>query len=196
MNIELIASTPNPEYVIELAARTCYDSVDKMGLVTGSSLIPKLLASGHDSPLEHATATFRISGCSRAFTHQLVRHRLMSFSQKSQRYVKEDQFEYVMPDAIKYGSTELQNKFKDHMQQIQGMYNFWKANGLRNEDARTVLPNACATEIVTTANFRQFRTVFKVRCSRHAQQEIREACSIMKAELVKIAPNCFSDLVV
>ena len=192
MNIELIASTPNPEYVIELAARTCYDSTDKMGSV---GLIPKLIASGHDSPLEHALATFRISGCSRAMTHQFVRHRLMSFSQKSQRYVKEDQFEYVIPDVIKYGSTELQNKFRDHMHQIQGMYDYWKANGLKNEDARAVLPNACASEIVTSANFRQWRTVFKVRCSRHAQQEIRDICNIMKAELTKIAPNCFSDLV-
>lgn len=191
MKIELLSVTPNPERIIELAARTCYQSTDKMRGGETPSLLKKLLTSGHESPFEHGYATFRIGGCSRAMTHQLVRHRLMAVSQKSQRYVSEKGFDYVIPESIPAAQVD---DFKKDMEVIREMYAKWKGRGVRNEDARFVLPNACATEIVISANFREFRHIFRVRCSRHAQWEIREACMEMLKILHEHAPNVFQDV--
>ena len=183
--------TPDPEGVIERAARTCYQSTACVCDGSAAALLPKLLCSGHETPFEHASATFLISGCSRAMTHQLVRHRLMSVCQKSQRYVSEDEFEYVVPPSLPAGSRA---EFDADMEAIRAMYRKWRERGLRKEDARYVLPGACATEIMITANFREFRHIFKLRCSPHAQWEIRDACLLMLAELHKAAPRVFGDL--
>jgi len=191
MEVELIAITPNPEKVIERAARICYQSEDFITSESAKSFLPKLLAAGHESPFEHAYATFRIDGVSRAMTHQLVRHRLMAVSQKSQRYVNESNFQYVMPPSL---SEDLKEEFKKDMEIIRQMYAKWKTKGLRNEDARFVLPNACTTEIMISANFREFRHIFKVRITKHAQWEIREACRLMLNILYREAPSCFSDI--
>lgn len=191
MKVELIAITPEPEKVIELAARTCYQSQDMMNPDNLGKLLPKLLASGHESPFEHAYATFRLTDVSRAMTHQLVRHRLMAVSQKSQRYVSEKSFEFVIPPSVKPDDVE---EFKRDMGVIRDMYAKWKTKGLRNEDARFVLPNACTTEILVSANFREFRHIFRVRCTPHAQWEIREACLIMLDELQRQAPHVFQDV--
>ena len=190
MKIELVAITPDSEETIENAARTCYQSESKEDHKTGD-LIRKLVKSGHHSVLEHAYATFRIEGCSRAMTHQLVRHRLMAISQQSQRYVKEDQFDYVIPPDIEEQHKEL---FESHMRVIQSMYNEWKIRGIRNEDARFVLPNACCSEIVISANFREFRHIFEVRCSKHAQWEIRAVATEMLKILNEKSPSVFEDL--
>lgn len=192
MKIELIAITPEPESVIELAARTCYQSQDRREEESAGVLIGKLLAMGHETPLEHAYATFRISGCSRAMSHQLVRHRLMAVCQKSQRYVSEADFEYVTPPSLAEADRD---EFAEDMATIGQMYGKWKARGLRNEDARFVLPNACTTELVISANFREFRHIFAMRCSRHAQWEIREACTEMLKQLHAHAPAVFGDIV-
>lgn len=202
MKIELIAITDNAEGLIEEAGRTCYKSEEKEGNSNGQ-LIKRLIKSGHESVLEHASATFRISGVSRALTHQLVRHRLASYSQQSQRYVREAQFDYVTPDSIK--CMEIPNgvvpfdpikEFESDMKIIQEMYNKWKRLGLKNEDARFVLPNACCTEIVMTTNFREWRKIFQLRCDKHAQWEIRlamkECLSILSQN--NHAPNVFEDL--
>jgi len=202
MEIELLAITPDAEELIENAARTCYQSMPGEKHVVGS-LIKKLVKSGHHSVLEHAYATFRINGCSRAMTHQLVRHRLMAISQQSQRYVKESQFDYVIPPAIKeittmFGDFEDQTAeevFRHDMQTIQNMYVRWKAMGLKNEDARFVLPNACQSEIVISANMREFRHIFEVRCSKHAQWEIRGVAIEMLKQLYEKLPNVFEDIV-
>lgn len=191
MNVEMLAMTPAPERVIERAARTCYRSGDRAGDDTAPALLRKLLAAGHESPFEHATATFRVSGCSRAMTHQLVRHRMTSISQQSQRYVSESAFEYVIPPSVPEGEVE---EYKRDMETIRAMYAKWKAKGLRNEDARFVLPNACASELVLSANFREFRHIFRVRCARQAQWEIREACLRMLRVLHEAAPNVFGDI--
>ena len=191
MQIELLSITPDPESVIELAARTCYQSGDRITEGTAAELLPKLLAMGHETPFEHAYATFRISGCSRAMTHQLVRHRLMSVCQKSQRYVSEKDFEYVVPPEI---SEKYPEEFAEDMETIREMHRRWKERGVRNEDARFILPNACATEIVISANFREFRHIFTMRCSPHAQWEIREACMRMREILHEQAPHVFADL--
>ncbi|MEI6970764.1 MAG: FAD-dependent thymidylate synthase [bacterium] len=191
MKVELVAITPEPEKVIETAARTCYQSQDMMNPDNLGKLLPKLLSGGHESPFEHAYATFRLTDVSRAMTHQLVRHRLMAVSQKSQRYVSEKNFEFVIPPSVAQADVE---EFKRDMLVIRDMYVKWKDRGLKNEDARFVLPNACTSEIMVSANFREFRHIFSVRCTRHAQWEIREACLIMLDELHRRAPLVFQDL--
>ncbi|MCA1808241.1 MAG: FAD-dependent thymidylate synthase [Kiritimatiellia bacterium] len=191
MQIELLAVTEKAEELIEFAARVCYRS--HAGAQEGSAgkFIARLLAMGHESPLEHACATFHLQGCSRAMTHQLVRHRLMSVSQQSQRYVTEAGFEYVTPPAL---DKEDGREYDRDMETIRAMYAKWKARGLKNEDARFVLPNACASTLVITANFREFRHIFRLRCARHAQWEIREACTRMLRLLQPRAPAVFADL--
>ncbi len=189
--VELVAITPKPQEVIEIAARTCYLSGDKIAEETAPKLIKRLLVMGHESPLEHAYATFRLSGFSRAMTHQLVRHRLLAVSQQSQRYVSEKEFEYVVPPAM---PAEHAADYAADMAVIRDMYAKWKARGLRNEDARFVLPNACTSELVISANFREFRHIFKVRCAREAQWEIRACACAMLRELHGHAPAVFDDL--
>lgn len=202
MKVKLLTITPRAERLIEDAGRTCYKSKPKEGYKHGS-LIRALIKSGHSSVLEHSSATFMISEVSRALTHQLVRHRLASFSQQSQRYVSEDQFGFVIPKSI----YELQAKwekdgydgsfiidFQRDMSTIQAMYNKWKERGLKSEDARYVLPNACHTEIVITANMREFRKICQLRCDVHAQWEIRDMATLMLIALYKKCPNIFEDL--
>ncbi len=191
MKVELIAVTPRAEAVIERAARVCYQSQDRIADGSAAAFLPKLLAMGHESPFEHAYATFVLDGCSRAMTHQLVRHRMMSVSQKSQRYVSESGFDFVVPPSV---SAEQVAAFRRDMETIRAMYARWKDAGLRNEDARFVLPNACTSEIMISANFREFRHIFRVRCTKHAQWEIREACLRMLEILHGEAPNVFGDL--
>lgn len=191
MKVELIAITKNSEELIELAARTCYQSGDKAEAGSAWKLIARLVASGHESPFEHAYASFRLSGCSRAMTHQLVRHRLLAVSQKSQRYVTEGNFEYVVPPSIREDHAD---EFKADMEAIRAMYKKWKDRGLKNEDARYVLPNACTSELVISGNFREFRHIFMVRCNRKAQWEIRDACAQMLRTLNAHAPSVFGDL--
>ena len=191
LDVELIAITPDPEKVIEQAGRTCYLSFDRMEEGSGADFIRRLIKMGHESPLEHAYATFRVRNCSRAMTHQLVRHRLMAVSQQSQRYVDEDRFAYVLPEGL---PAEYVEDFRRDMETIQQMYRKWRDRGLRKEDARFVLPNACVSEIVVSADFRERRHIFKLRLSPKAQWEIRKACTKMLAILKDRAPACFEDI--
>lgn len=191
MKVELIAITPECERIIEIAARTCYQSGDKMVPEKLGELLPKLIAMGHESPFEHAYATFKISDVSRAMTHQLVRHRLLAVSQKSQRYVSEGNFEWVTPPTVPAGRK---TEFDADMLVIRDMYKKWKDSGMKNEDARFVLPNACTTEMIVSANFREWRHVFTVRCHRRAQWEIRDVCLAMLADLNRQAPHVFGDI--
>ncbi len=191
LNVELIAITPDADKVIEQAGRTCYLSFDNIGANSQTEFIQRLITMGHESPLEHAYATFRIKNCSRAMTHQLVRHRIMSVSQQSQRYVNEDQFGYVVPENL---PTEFEPDFHQDMQTIQKMYDKWRQRGLKREDARFVLPNACVSEIVISANFRQWRHIFRLRTSKKAQWEIRNAATKMLDILKEKHPACFDKI--
>ncbi|MEN6338277.1 MAG: FAD-dependent thymidylate synthase [Phycisphaerales bacterium] len=191
LEVELVAITPDPERVIEQAGRTCYLSFDRIEEDSDAAFIKRLLKMGHESPLEHAYATFRLRNCSRAMTHQLVRHRLMAVSQQSQRYVDEEQFAYVLPETM---PPEYVADFHNDMKIIQGMYRKWRDRGLKKEDARFVLPNACVSEIVVSADFREWRHIFKLRLSPKAQWEIRNACLRMLAILKQHAPACFEDI--
>ena len=199
MTIELVASTPNPELVIANAARTCYDSKEK-DLESSRKMIKAIVKSGHESCVEHATATFRLLDVSRVLTHELVRHRLLSFSQRSQRYVKENEPSYVIPDALVDDNTTNQKMllardiFEKAMQSAWDAYSLLLNYGLKPEDARFVLPNACTTEIVVSGNFREYRNFLKLRLSPRAQWEIRKAAHIILDKLYEIAPSCFEDL--
>ncbi len=191
--VELIAMTPEPEKVIEQAGRTCYLSFDRIDDDSQSAFIRRLITMGHESPLEHAYATFRVRNCSRAMTHQLVRHRLMAISQQSQRYVDEEEFAYVVPEGL---PAEFVEDFHRDMSTIRQMYRKWRDRGVKREDARFVLPNACVSEIVVSANFREWRHIFSLRLSAKAQWEIRKACGLMLAILKEHAPACFGDIAV
>lgn len=195
MQVKLLSITPQAEELIETCGRICYQSEPKEGYKVGT-MIKSLIKSGHHSVLEHASATFLISDVSRALSHQIVRHRICSFSQKSQRYVKEDMFEFVTPDVLLVDGLDptLANSFKNDMQVIQGMYDKWKKLGLKNEDARFVLPNACTTELAMTANFREWRKIIELRSDSHAQWEIRKCSDEILALLNGRAPNVFGDL--
>lgn len=190
MEVELIAITPNPEEVIEKCARVCYSSTSK-GEEARKTLITHLAKNKHLSCFEHANATFIIRGVSRALTHQLVRHRHFSFCQRSQRYVDEEGFNFVIPESIK--EKNLQEEYAGDMETIACIYKKYRDSGVLKEDARFVLPNACDTQIAITGNFRTFREFFEKRCEKHAQWEIRDLAKMMLRILYNEAPFVFKD---
>jgi len=193
--IEIVAVTPDCEAVIEQAGRTCYQSTSRTGPDSKKNFIRKIIENGHHSVLEHASATFKITGVSRSFTHQFVRHRLCAFSQRSQRYVNEKSFSFVEPESIRI-KTEAHKLFEGFMAKAKNTYRKLQELGIKNEDARFVLPNAVHSEIVISANFRELRHIFCVRCDRHAQWEIREVALQMLCIMKKEAPSVFGDFVI
>ena len=199
MNIELISHTPDPELVIANCATTCYDSNPK-DIESSQKMIRSLTKAGHEAMIEHAHATFKLTGVSRALTHELVRHRLFSFAQRSQRYVKENEETYVTPDVLIDNNEANANMKQAALVFKNAMNNAWTAYrdllklGLKPEDARFVLPNACTTEIVVSGNFREWRNFLKLRLGPRAQWEIRKAANIILDKLYEIAPSCFEDL--
>lgn len=194
----LISHTPEPERVVASAAKLCYSSSDIETLMNGltskkiEAFIKKLTDLGHQSPLEHCSFTFGIEGVSRALSHQLVRHRIASYSQKSQRYVKEGQFEYIIPPTIYNNSADL-TVFNGVMQHIQEAYDYFIRNGIPTEDARFVLPNACETKIIVTMNIRSLLHFFEERCCNRAQWEIRHMANMMLDICKETAPNIFNN---
>lgn len=195
MIVTLIAHTPDPERVVAAAARLCYSQVGATELLdnlTDEEILRRLAhlaESGHDSPTEHVSFTFAIEGVSRALSHQLVRHRIASYSQQSQRYVREDRFAYVTPPSIA-ARPELAALFAEAMSGLQEVYRRLMAEVPR-EDARYVLPNACETKLVVTMNARSLKNFFELRCCNRAQWEIRELALMMLAEVRKVAPGLF-----
>ena len=186
--IELLSVTPDAEKIIEMAGRTCYKS--ECG---DPSIIQKWIKSGHLSVIEHASATFRASGVSRALTHQLVRHRVASYSQESQRYVEQKSAKFICPESV-IANPALFEIYNGCIDRIQKAYAELVKFGIPKEDARYLLPNATQTEIVFTMNFRELRHFFELRCDRHAQWEIRDMAKKMLAMMIKIAPNVFGDM--
>ncbi|MBR1384829.1 MAG: FAD-dependent thymidylate synthase [Ruminococcus sp.] len=222
MKVILISHTPEPEKVIATAAKLCYSSSDIMSLHDGltdekvSGFIDMLAGIGHESPMEHVSFTFGIEGISRACSHQLVRHRIASYSQKSQRYVNENGFEFITPPEIE-ACPEAKAIFDEEMDKLvecyekladvltekhkaafiqQGMDEKTaasKARKLANEDARFILPNACETKIVVTMNVRSLFNFFKHRCCNRAQWEIRAVADEMLRLCYQAAPNVFKN---
>ena len=212
MKVKLIAHTPDPEKVIATAAKLCYSSSDIDSLMEGltpektETFLDMLFNLGHESPIEHVAFTFAIEGISRACSHQLVRHRIASYSQKSQRYVDETDFDYVIPENIKNCPGALM-AYEYLMASIQVDYETIRgcliedfinqgmdqkaAEKKANEDARMVLPNACQTSIIVTMNVRSLFNFFKLRCCNRAQWEIRELAIEMYKLCLEVAPNLF-----
>ena len=193
MRVELVSITENAEKIIEMAGRTSYMSFDKVEDGSEKQFIKKLVQWGHMSIFEHVSASFRISEVSRALTHQLVRHRIgVAFTQKSQRYVSESNFTYVTPPSIEK-NAEANQIYKEFMAYVQDAYSKLIKLDILKEDARYVLPNATETEIFMTANFREWRHIFKLRCGKHAQWEIRILCIKILEILKQKSPTAFED---
>lgn len=197
MNIELWAITPDAEALIERAGRNCYKSEPKGN---PAAFIRKILRMGHESVIEHASATFYLDGISRACSHQIVRHRLCAFSQESQRYVDPDAdagIDWVLPPILEEESPQQHARnaaFALAVGQVRQGYRDLVGLGVRKEDARFLLPNACPTSIVWTANFREWRHIFAERAlNTRAQWEIREATRQMLVMLNEAAPAVFGD---
>lgn len=197
MQVTLITHTPEPEKVIASAAKLCYSSSgisDLMENLTADKVeafIKKLTDLGHQSPLEHCTFTFGIEGVSRALSHQLVRHRIASYSQKSQRYVNESGFEYITPPSIKE-HKDFADWYPQYMKSLQVLYECLISEGIPAEDARFILPNACETKIIMTMNIRSLLHFFEERCCNRAQWEIRAMANEMLAICKKVAPTLFA----
>ena len=201
MKVKLIASTDIGELICGIAARTCVSETCPGTDDPEKSMksLKQALNSHHESVLEHWSATFAIEGISRACSHQLVRHRLMSASQQSQRYVRmayssRDLFDYVTPDSIK-GNSEAMELFARHMRATAEVYGrLVDCYGIPMEDARYILPNACCTNIVVTMNARELRHFLGERLCTRAQWEIREMAEKMLEAVQEVAPVLFEDV--
>jgi thymidylate synthase (FAD) len=197
-SVELMAITPNAEQVIELACRTCYLSFHRYNPPASTGeLIKKVIRKKHHSVLEHASATFRIKGGSRTFTHELVRHRLMSPSQESQRYVeygKTRNYDIVLPASIE--KSEFNDRYLELADQCEKLYSEMVKEDILKEDARYILPGGTTSEIVITANLREYRHIFEVRCNPRAHWEIRGICLEMLKILKAKTPIVFDDFTI
>lgn len=193
--VHLLAKPENLLKTIYSACRTCYSADTPYEIFQSTDdeekmlkLINRVISSGHYSTIEHIQISFAISNVSRACTHQLVRHRHMSFSQKSQRYVKEKgQFDYLIPPTIER-NPELKAKFEKFMGQISEKYQEFVDAGIPAEDARAVLPNATASSMVASLNLREMIHLANLRLCTRAQYEIRTMVKMMCDELVKSEP--------
>ena len=221
-NVILLAYTPEPERTVAAAAKLCYSSSginqlnDSLTDEKAASFVEMLSEIGHESPIEHASFTFGIEGVSRSLLAQITRHRMASFSVKSQRYVREGSFEYVTPPEIA-AEPEAKKIYDEIMAEDQERYDrlaailkekhikAFMAEGKDEktaarlaekkaiEDARFVLPNACETQMVMTMNARSLMNFFKIRCCRRAQWEIRDVANQMLALVSAVAPNIFKN---
>ena len=196
MQVEIIGVTRylqgdgSSESLLEHAGRTCYRSEPKGA---AGKFLQSRIGEGHESIVEHASVTFDIRGISRACSHQLVRHRIASYSQESQRYVDMSAPEFVVPPSIS-GTPEAMAVWEEFMGQVSRAYRGLRALGVRKEDARFVLPNATCTRIIVTMNLRSLRHFFSVRCDKSAQWEIRALALEMLRQVYVLAPSVFGDL--
>ncbi len=202
MNVRLLDSTPNALAVIYAAGKQCYSdrfAMEFKGETDEEKMadfVRRLIRSGHESPLEHIKFTFAIEGVSRVLTHQLVRHRIASYSQQSQRYVKLDDFNFVIPPSIEEDG-EAREEFFRLMEEIRRGYvklrkRLEELRGSEGrEDARFVLPQAVETKIVVTMNARELLHFFRERCCARAQWEIRELANKMLAICKEKLPAVF-----
>jgi thymidylate synthase (FAD) len=197
VKVTLINHTMNPDRICAAAAQSCYSEKGATDLFETTSedrakkMIEKVVGMGHLSVVEHAHFTFSVEGVSRSLTHQLVRHRIASYSQQSQRYVSMEKAEYVIPPSIS-ADPDAKRLY------CRSMDDAWKAyrelaQKVPKEDARYVLPNACHTNITVTMNARELWHLFRLRCCRRAQWEIRLMAWKMLAEAKKAAPILFAD---
>ena len=220
MKVKLLAYTPDPEKLVAAAAKNCYSSTDVDSVMEGlteektASFVNMLAEIGHESPVEHVSFTFAIEGVSRSLLAQITRHRMASYSVQSQRYVREHGFEYVVPpeiDKIPAAREQFIRAMEDDQRTYEALTETLmegylcelleqgvpekqarsKAEKHAIEDARYVLPNACTTRIVMTANVRSLRNFFRLRCCNRAQWEIRALAVEMYKLVYAVAPTLF-----
>lgn len=199
MTVRLLRYTTDAELLCGAATLTSSRSgspseiLEKMDPKTAKRIIKRVTGYGHASVIEHASFTFSIEGVSRAMTHQLVRHRIASYTQQSQRYVTYDTLEkYVTPSSIA-NSAEAKKMFDETLEEISGTYKKLLELGIPKEDARFILPNAAKTNIIVTMNARELRRFFNLRCCARAQWEIREVAMEMLRQVKKVAPALFEN---
>ena len=223
LKVSLVRYTPEPVKTVAMAAKLCYSKVgiedisEKMSNEDAEKFVKMLMGFSHMSPLEHISFSFAIEGVSRTLTHQLVRHRIASYSQQSQRYVDENEFDYIIPPQIEKDEEALK-VFEESMSMIQSSYEKLrdvltknvtkqimeedgleenearkKAVKLANEDARFVLPGACETKIITTMNARQLLHFFEERTCVRAQWEIRDLATQMLKLVKEVCPVIFDN---
>lgn len=206
-HVTLLRYTGKPAELVAMGAKLCYSDADIEDLEKGieakdqSKFIKKLLDMGHLSPIEHASFTFGVEGVSRSFLAQITRHRIASFSVKSQRYVgavkeDDDTFNYIIPPQIEALGDEAVQEFTEQMSTVQSWYNGWierfgKKGESSFQDARFVLPNAAETKMIFTMNARALYNFFSIRCCNRAQWEIREVAWQMLRLVKEVAPELF-----
>jgi len=209
LRVKLLTHTPEPLSVIYAAFRQCYHQgfAGDMweNLISGeishekqAEFVSQTIRSGHESPVEHVSFTFALSAVSRALTHQLVRHRIASYSQQSQRYVDASKMDYILPPAIAKNKKILA-RYEAFMEEVGKAYEDIKTMleedgraSLAKEDARMVLPQAAASNIVVTMNCRSLLNFFEHRCCTRAQWEIRDCANAMLKECRKVLPEIFN----
>ena len=220
MNVKLLAYTPDPERTVACAAKLCYAAADIDTVYEGLTpkkterFLHMLNSLGHESPVEHVSFTFGIEGVSRSLLAQITRHRIASFSVQSQRYVKESAFEFVIPPeiaALPQAAAEFRRAMEEdaaHYERLAGLLqqkherellpqglspeeSAKKAEKMAIEDARFVLPNACATKMICTMNARELMNFFTHRCCNRAQWEIRAFAEEMLRLVKGVAPGLF-----
>lgn len=195
MRVELLAYTPDADRICAAAGNSCYSerpAFEIMEDIDAEKTLSRIVGMGHHSVIEHAVFTFSVQGVSRALTHQLVRHRIASFSQQSQRYVSIKDPSYVVPHTVE-DDPDAKAVFEETMDAIWKAYSELEAMGIPAEDARYLLPNGCTTNITITMNARELLHFFTLRCCNRAQWEIREMAELMLAECRRVSPIIFCE---
>ena len=195
MIVKLLAYTQNADAICAAAGNSCYSerpSYEIVEDINSEKVLSRIVGMGHHSVIEHAVFTFSVEGVSRALTHQLVRHRVASYSQQSQRYVSMKEPSFVMPHTVQDDPDALK-VFEDTMAEIWAAYGKLESMGIPAEDARYLLPNGCTTNITITMNARELLHFFSLRCCNRAQWEIREMADKMLELCREVSPVIFRD---
>lgn len=193
-SVELVYITPDPLETIERAGRVCYKSEEKISAGTASEFVRKILRMGHTSVIEHAVASLKFT-CDRGVTHEMVRHRLASYSQESTRYcnyAKEKFGNQISVIEPPFGNEDQREEWVLAMESAEKAYFALLEKGASPQMARSVLPNSLKTEIVMTANLREWRHFFALRCDSAAHPQMREVADMAREILASIVPEVFS----
>ncbi len=196
MKVALLEHTYNPDNLAAVAARVCYSDNDVENIHLSDEdrrrLLKRVISSGHHSVLEHASFTYALEGISRVATHQLVRHRIASYSQQSHRYTKIKPQNFVVPPSIRE-NPEAYELFEKAIEGCVDLYERLMQMGIKREDARFVIPQAVSSRIIVTMNARELLHFFSLRCCVRAQWEIREAAIEMLRLAKRVAPIIFEN---
>lgn len=219
-SVQILSVTPTPLQLIELAGRTCYKSENRISPMSAETFVRSLIRRGHESVLEHASATLRFI-CDRGVSHELVRHRLASYSQESTRYCDyDDGMTFIIPPWVDIAAGDYNVTWSDDdfgssrglhaadgaetsledahwfwtMANIERSYKVYRGSGRTPEQARSVLPNSLKTEVVMTANFREWRLIFKLRTAQAAHPQMREVMDLALAGLQSQVPIVFDNV--